>query len=249
MTETHSTASRQAAAGVDHPEVSTRCAHGTGRVSCRIGHRCTENRFSTTVVFEDCDPPTGRSRKIGPVRFSKETSRNEPVTMGVEKTGRRNRMLIGYAQVSTIDQDLALQMDALRKAGCKRTFTDKMSSTRADRCGIGGGTEAGARRGAETPDDARQGGIRPAAPGRRHAAGRRGVELRSLDPDAVPLSSRRAHDMRCEYQLVSNVVRRVADDPLRSEARIGLFWEALWLANGGCAAPGRTCRPTHDATV
>src|SRR5512142_2510658 len=30
---------------------------------------------------------------------------------------------------------------------------------------------------------------------------------------------------------MSNVVRRVADDPLRSEAQIGLFWEALWLAN------------------
>jgi DNA invertase Pin-like site-specific DNA recombinase len=36
-------------------------------------------------------------------------------------------MLIGYARVSTQDQDTALQMDALAKAGCGRVFQEKAS--------------------------------------------------------------------------------------------------------------------------
>ena len=33
-------------------------------------------------------------------------------------------MLIGYARVSTIDQNPALQMDALKTAGCDKVFTE-----------------------------------------------------------------------------------------------------------------------------
>jgi DNA invertase Pin-like site-specific DNA recombinase len=42
-------------------------------------------------------------------------------------------MLIGYARVSTEDQDLRLQRAALREAGCRRLFEEKVSGARHDR--------------------------------------------------------------------------------------------------------------------
>lgn len=44
--------------------------------------------------------------------------------------------LIGYARVSTAEQDTALQTDALRKAGCERVFEDTVSGAKAERPGL-----------------------------------------------------------------------------------------------------------------
>lgn len=68
--------------------------------------------------------------------------------------------LIGYARVSTGEQDLALQLDALRQGACtdKYIFTDKISGSKKERPGLDrcleetevwrhiGGMEAGSTR-------------------------------------------------------------------------------------------------------
>ena len=43
---------------------------------------------------------------------------------------------IGYARVSTLEQEMALQLDALRTAGCDRISEDRVSGAKTDRAGL-----------------------------------------------------------------------------------------------------------------
>ena len=52
---------------------------------------------------------------------------------GLLTAGGGAPVLIGYARVSTEDQNLDLQRDALARAGCGRTFEDRRSGAQGKR--------------------------------------------------------------------------------------------------------------------
>jgi DNA invertase Pin-like site-specific DNA recombinase len=51
--------------------------------------------------------------------------------MRFSQTKEETRMLVGYARVSTEEQNLDLQLDALQQAGCEKFFHDAMSGAKS----------------------------------------------------------------------------------------------------------------------
>ena len=73
-------------------------------------------------------------RRRRPVRQPSTANANPDTLIAGRKT--IFAALVGYARVSTLDQDPALQRDALAAAGCKKLFEDLASGARADRPGL-----------------------------------------------------------------------------------------------------------------
>lgn len=59
-----------------------------------------------------------------------------PLRICMKKRSIGCRVALRYARVSTRDQNLELQIEALTKAGCKKIFEDKISGSRAERTGL-----------------------------------------------------------------------------------------------------------------
>src|SRR4249919_990377 len=83
-----------------------------------------------------------RNRKARSAHTASLSKRGRPAKRKVARAisaprpgedGSSKGMLLGYARVSTIDQNLALQRDALNEAGCGKIFTEQMSGAVTDR--------------------------------------------------------------------------------------------------------------------
>src|SRR5512135_2571901 len=136
-------------------------------------------------------------------------------------------MLVGYARVSTADQNLGLQKDALTSAGCERLFTDTASGSRADWPGLD-----------EALDFLR--------PGDTLAARLADSGVLSADEHLATLAVHRDHELVAEL-----VTRRLAAlEQVRDATRDRLAETLLaWLVHRGQRQPIAEALHVHPQTV
>ena len=80
----------------------------------------------------------GLARRGHRAGMSEETHLYVEAALAAKRSSRKSvgqGPPIGYARVSTEDQNLALQLDALKKIGCERVFTDKIGGGQVARPG------------------------------------------------------------------------------------------------------------------
>ena len=78
---------------------------------------------------------TRRATSSARKKQSRPVRKNAPRALSPRPDGEIHPkgMSIGYARVSTLDQNLALQFDALIEAGCAKIFTEQVSGAVANR--------------------------------------------------------------------------------------------------------------------
>lgn len=78
------------------------------------------------------------SNCVNRVSFSRHANQRTVKPLMSPNTKTISGRTVGYARVSTSEQDIRLQIDALRKHGVPKSllFTDKASGAKRDRCGL-----------------------------------------------------------------------------------------------------------------
>ena len=120
--------------------------HPNRKSSVESGLNGSRNSFSLSasqkasvrLSFERVhDDQTEKDHSFGPIKEATPPRHSEGRAGGTvppaADLAMAKSMLIGYARVSTVEPNLALQRDALTEAGCQRIFTEQMSGAVTDR--------------------------------------------------------------------------------------------------------------------